>query len=80
MADREYAHVRAELDGDDTGLRADDVRDLVVEVRKAVPAEVRRSVPPANLLGRLSPRSFFQKAPKSSRSSHRSLFVIWQRS
>jgi hypothetical protein len=40
LADREYAHVRAELEGDDSGLRADNVRDLVIEVRKAVPALV----------------------------------------
>jgi hypothetical protein len=38
--DREFVKVTAELDAEETGLQADNVRDLVVEVRKRVPTLV----------------------------------------
>jgi hypothetical protein len=37
LADREFVHVRAELEGENAGLRADKVRDMVIEVRRRVP-------------------------------------------
>ena len=40
LADREFAQVGVELDGEDAGLRADNVRDLVMEVRNRVPTLV----------------------------------------
>jgi hypothetical protein len=40
LADREFAQVSVELDGEDGGLRADNVRDLVLEVRNRVPTLV----------------------------------------
>ncbi|MGH7224111.1 MAG: hypothetical protein ACRELF_12850, partial [Gemmataceae bacterium] len=38
--DREFVQVTAELDAEETGLQADNVRDMVVEVRKRVPTLV----------------------------------------
>lgn len=38
--DREFVQVTAELEAEETGLQADNVRDLVVEVRKRVPTLV----------------------------------------
>jgi hypothetical protein len=35
--DQEFFHVAAEIDPEETGLQADNVRDLVIEVRKRVP-------------------------------------------
>ncbi len=37
LADREFFRVTAEIQGEDNGLRADKVRDMVIEVRKHVP-------------------------------------------
>jgi hypothetical protein len=37
LADREFFHVSAEIEGEDAGLRADNVRDMVIEVRQRVP-------------------------------------------
>jgi hypothetical protein len=37
LADREFVHVSAELEGEEAGLRADNVRDMVLEVRRRVP-------------------------------------------
>jgi hypothetical protein len=37
LADREFVHVSAEIEGEDAGLRADNVRDMVIEVRRHVP-------------------------------------------
>jgi hypothetical protein len=36
-ADQEYVHLQAVIDGEETGLAIDNVRDLVVEVRRKVP-------------------------------------------
>ncbi len=38
--DQEFVHVQAVLEAEETGLQADNVRDLVVEVRKKVPTLV----------------------------------------
>ncbi|HTU19548.1 MAG TPA: BatA domain-containing protein [Gemmataceae bacterium] len=38
--DQEFVQVTAELDAEETGLQADNVRDMVVEVRKRVPTLV----------------------------------------
>ncbi len=38
--DQEFIHVQAVLEAEETGLQADNVRDLVVEVRKKVPTLV----------------------------------------
>ncbi len=38
--DREFVQVTAELDPEETGLQADNIRDMVVEVRKRVPTLV----------------------------------------
>jgi hypothetical protein len=37
LADREFVQVSAEIEGEDAGLRADNVRDMVIEVRRRVP-------------------------------------------
>jgi aerotolerance regulator-like protein len=37
LADREYFHVSAEIEGENAGLRIDNVRDMVIEVRRRVP-------------------------------------------
>jgi len=37
LADREFFHISAEIKGDDIGIRSDNVRDLVLEVRRRVP-------------------------------------------
>jgi hypothetical protein len=39
-ADREFVQITVSIDPEETGLQADNVRDLVVEVRKKVPALV----------------------------------------
>jgi hypothetical protein len=38
--DQEYVQITAEIDSEETGLQADNVRDMVVEVRKRVPTLV----------------------------------------
>ncbi len=41
LADRQFMHLTAEIEGDaETGLRGDNIRDLVLEVRRKVPALV----------------------------------------
>ncbi len=40
LAEREFVQITAELDSEETGLQLDNVRDLVIEVRKKVPALV----------------------------------------
>jgi hypothetical protein len=37
VADREFVQVSAEIEGENSGLRADKVRDMVIEVRRRVP-------------------------------------------
>jgi hypothetical protein len=37
LADREFVHVSAEIEGESAGLRSDKVRDMVIEVRRRVP-------------------------------------------
>ena len=37
-ADQEFIHISAEIEAEETGLQADNYRDMVIEIRKKVPA------------------------------------------
>jgi hypothetical protein len=49
--EREFYHVRVDIGAEQTGLNADNVRDLVVEVRRKVPALVIDGTRPENKAG-----------------------------